>query len=121
MTGIGVPQLDPHLEYWKCIVFYGEWHPFYDYACLCQGGDGEGSAMIQAAIEGNAAWMNCGTPDFSALEPRVTSEIKYFCHQVLSEAKSTSTTAVSATRRTITISTTLLTSTTPATGASTRA
>lgn len=56
MTGI---EYDEERKYAYCVVTTSN-DTFFDYKCLCRGGDGEGSAIMDKALLDGQVWLNCG-------------------------------------------------------------
>lgn len=64
----GYTYNDVHRKYTHCAYVNGG-ASLFDWACLCKGGDGEGSAIIDMAVLNGHVWNACGW-DYSFGMPR---------------------------------------------------
>ncbi|KAK3345655.1 hypothetical protein B0H65DRAFT_549336 [Neurospora tetraspora] len=85
MTGI---EYDEERKYAYCVVTTSN-DTFFDYKCLCRGGDGEGSAIMDKALLDGQVWLNCGWDyTFDVVFPETIN----FCRTLLKEDLVTATT-----------------------------
>ena len=97
MTGL-TPSNDDSRKYAKCVVTTA-WTSFYDWKCLCKGGDGEGSAIMSTELLSAQVLDACGldftlctsflsflcqSKELTRLVDVVFPEIQNFCRRVLS-------------------------------------
>ncbi|KAK3396830.1 hypothetical protein B0T20DRAFT_480441 [Sordaria brevicollis] len=73
---------DDHNAKYNHCAYIKETESLFDWACLCKGGDGEGSAIIDMALLNGHVWDTCGWEySFDVVFPETVN----LCHMLLDE------------------------------------